>query len=120
MARVFGSITVSANAVAFQTKGDFEITVGGEVLTSIVGKDGRRHGSSVEHVSGSIEGTITASEDLDVNALFNLRNADVQVDFEGFSWQVVCSDADFTGPRTFNTAEGEIPVKFDGDITVLR
>lgn len=119
MARIFGTITVSANAVNFQTKGDFDIIIGGAINTAIVGKDGRIHGYSVEPVSGSVEGTITVTEELDLVALYALTNGDVQVDFEGFAWQVVVSGATYTGPRSFNTGEGEVPVKFDGDVTLL-
>jgi hypothetical protein len=120
MANIFGTIELAANAVPFQTKSGFEVVIDGEVKAAITGKDGEIHGYSVEHVPGSVEGAITVDSQLDLRALFDTTDADVQLSFRGFNMTIVISDATFTGNRSFSTDEGEVPVKFDGKVTVLR
>lgn len=120
MALTFGTIRVSANAIPFQTKTGFEIMLQGGVRTAIVGKDGAIHGYSVEHQAGSIEGAVTYAEGQDLQALFDLSGADVQLEMTGVGITFVVSEAEYTGPRSFSTDEGGIPFKVDGIITVLR
>lgn len=120
MANIFGTIRVLENAIPYQTKTGFDLVIDGEVRTPIVGKDNEIHGYSVENVAGSIEGAITFSDSLDLRALFDGNGSDVQIEFDGVNLRYVVSDAVFTGPRSMNTDEGEIPVKWNGKVTVLR
>lgn len=115
MARVGGVLGLTVNGLVLQVKGDFDYVPTGVKRTPIVGKDGLLHGYTEEPESGSIEGTITDRADLDTKAMYDTTDATVTLKL-GNGKTIAGTNCFYSGDRKGNTAEGELTVKWNGNV----
>ena len=98
----------------FLLKGDPEFDIGGEKRTVIRGKDGQRHGNSVEIVGSRISGTTTNTSELDIALMRETKDATITLECPNGK-TVSFPHCVFTGDPTVSGAEGEVSFEFTGD-----
>lgn len=112
--RVAGKIYFSVDGVQHSAKGDYTYNLGKSKRTTIVGADGV-HGYKEEPKTGFIEGVITDHKDLDLGELQELDGVTVTLELANGK-TIVGSNAWYAHDGDVNTAEAEIPVRFEGDV----
>lgn len=118
MGRIGGTIQFIINGVTFRAKSNYDVRFDGEQRESVMGQDGR-HGHKTTQVPGMLSGTISVTDDVSIRDIIDVTNGTVElVGPNGASY--ICSDADYTGDRTYNTEEGELNIQFDGLIEEVR
>lgn len=110
----FGTMIISKDGVDLLTKGAFTIVTGGAIPTTMMGVDGKDHGSTEEHVPSSLDGTITVEDSTDIVGILNTNGATIQLELVGFTKNFVLSNARQTGDRSMDGKEGVLNVKFEG------
>ena len=111
---VAGLYKMSIDSIPFLLKGDPEWDVGGKKRTVIRGKDGQRHGNSVEVVGSRLSGTTTNTSELDIAALRETKDATITLECPNGK-VVSFPHCVFTGDPTVSGAEGEVSFEFTGD-----
>lgn len=113
-----GLISLQLNGVIHDAKGNFTVGLARTKREGIVGADGM-HGYKESPVVQFIEGAVTDRGTLDVDALVNFKDGTVTL--ESASGKVyVARNAYYAGDGTLTTEEGEIPVRFEGEIEEVR
>ena len=119
MTRRAGIIQLQINGSRLDAKGSFSYSLGRHVRESIVGSDGI-HGFMEKPQPAFIEGEITDSPDLDLDALVRTEGATVVLQLAvgptGPAKAIVLGDAAFIGDGTANSEEGNIAVRFESDV----
>lgn len=108
----FGILQFQINGEVYRAKGNFTYNVGGEQRESVMGADAF-HGFKVTRVPGFIEGEITDSPELSLEAIKHVRDATISLTLEGGK-VFVLPGASQVGEATGNTEEGNIGVRFEG------
>jgi hypothetical protein len=110
--RVGGLLFVKVNGQLLQAKGAFDYNFGVDKKEAVVGADGV-HGFMQKPQVPFVEGSITDSDELDVQTLFETRDATVTLELANGK-VFVLEEAWFAGDGQGNTEEGEISVRFEG------
>lgn len=107
-----GIIQVQVNGVMYEAKGDWSYNLGRPMREAIVGADAV-HGFKETPQVGFIEGAVTDSGGLDLNALTTIEDATVTLVVANGK-TIVLRSAWYAGEGTVTTGEGEIGVRFEG------
>lgn len=110
--RVGGIIFVKVDGEQFRAKGNWTYNLGKPKRKMIEGSDSI-HGFSEMPQVPFIEGVITDSDDLNVEALLLVRDATVTLELANGKI-VVLREACFAGDGNGSTEEGEIEARFEG------
>jgi hypothetical protein len=113
-----GIISLQINGEVQDAKGSFTVGLARTKREGIAGAD-RMHGYKESPVVQFIEGAITDRGTLDLDALVHFKDGTVTL--ESASGKVyVARNAYYAGDGTLSTEEGEIPVRFEGEIEEVR
>jgi len=110
--RVGGIILFKIDGELFQAKGEFTYNLGVAKREGVVGQD-QVHGFKEMPQIPFIEGSITDSDELDLESFLNLRDVTCTLELANGK-VVVLRDAWFAGDGNVTTSEGEIEVRFEG------
>ena len=110
--RIGGTIQFKINGETFLSKGSFSYNIGVPKKEMIAGSD-QVHGFKEMPQIPYIEGAITDTSELDLEALQTLRDATVTV-FLANGKTVVVEQAVYAADGVVTTEEGEIEVRFEG------
>ena len=110
--RVGGIIELKAAGNVYAAKGAFTYNLGRPKRDPVMGHSGY-HGYKELPQEGFIEGVVTDSDDISLETLVTIKNAQVTLTLANGKI-IVLRDAVFTGEGTGNTEEGEISVRFSG------
>ena len=110
--RVGGLLFLKVNGELFQAKGEFTYSINATKRESIIGVDGI-HGFSEMPKSVYVEGSITDSDELDLGALQEVRDATVTLELANGKI-IVLREAFYASDGEVSTSEGEIAVRFEG------
>jgi len=113
MARIGGKILVKADGKQYRAKGSWTYNLGKDKKEKVVGMDGV-HGTKVTPQVPFIEGAITDSGTLSVEALLDLEDATIILELANGKI-ISLAGADFAGDGNVTTEEGEIEARFEGD-----
>ena len=106
-----GIIYFKADGVLYSAKGDFTYDIGRPKRDAIVGSDGV-HGFKETPKPAFIEGEITDSSDLDLDALVQLEGVTSQLELANGKI-IVLRDSWYAGDGTVNTGEGNIALRME-------
>lgn len=110
--KIGGTIFVTVNGERLQAKGEFTVNPGIPKKNAVVGKDGA-HGFMEEQRAAYVEGSITASADLDVEQFLLVDDATVMVELvDGRTFMLY--NAWNASEGDFKTDEAEMDVRFEG------
>ena len=112
MSRIGGKITVNANGQQYRAKGSWSYNLGIDKREGIAGSDSV-HGYKETPVVPFIEGTITDSADLSMEALLKIKDATITLLLANGKL-ISLADAWFAGDGNGSTEEGEIDARFEG------
>jgi hypothetical protein len=120
MERRAGIIQVSINGTRIDAKGEFTYNLGRPKREPIVGDDGI-HGYTETPQVGYIEGALTDSSNLDLDAMLRLEDATVTLGLAvgpgGPQKTIVARSAVYAGDGEAKTREGEIQFRvISGDM----
>lgn len=113
MATIAGLCFIKIDGRSYDAPGDFNVTIGGPVLTAIPMANGTIY-NSIEIKPGKISGTISTTIGLSVVQLKNARNITVQVQAANGS-SYILKNAFFTGEGEVNVKEGSFAIEFQGN-----
>ena len=111
--RIGGIVILTADGQVLDAKGSWTWNLGQPLRTPVDGAD-RPHGFTEVPQTSRLEGVITYTEDLDVKALLNLKNATISMGL-GNNKTFILSGAYFGGEGDVTTEEGEIAAMFYGE-----
>jgi hypothetical protein len=118
MKRRAGIIQITGNGQRWDAKGNFSYNLGRPKRTTIQGAD-KMHGYMEEPQAAFVEGEITDSKDLSLDALVTGEGLTIVLQLavgpSGPAKAVVLKDAAFTADGTGNSKEGNIPVRWESD-----
>jgi len=110
-----GIISLTLSGEILDAKGNFSYNLGQPMREGIVGSD-RVHGYSEKPQIPFVEGEITDRFDLDLkNSLFALTDGTITLQV-GNGKTVVLRGAWFAGEGNVQTEEGNIAVRFEGEV----
>lgn len=112
MSRLAGLIELTVNGVLLQAKGNFTYNLGQPKNEMIVGAD-RVHGHKSTVQVPFIEGEITDSSDLDVEAFLNISGATVVLSLANDK-KIMLRDAVNAADGNIQTEEANIQFRFEG------
>jgi hypothetical protein len=107
-----GILFLKINGNIYDAKGNFSYNLGREKRESIVGAD-KVHGYKSMVQPAFIEGEITDSADLDLEALILTDDATITLELANGK-VIVLRNAWYSGEGTGQTEEGNIAVRFEG------
>jgi hypothetical protein len=110
--RVGGIIFIKVDGSLLNAKGEFTYNLGIPKRTGVVGQDATHGFSEVPQIA-YIEGTITDTDELDVESLLETRDATVTLELANGK-TIVLSEAYYAADGAVTTAEGEIEARFEG------
>jgi len=110
--RVGGLLFLKVNGELFQAKGEFTHNINPVKRESVVGQDGV-HGFKEEPKVRFIEGSITDSDELDLEDFYQIRDATITLELANGK-VVVLREAFYAADGDVTTSEGEIQVRFEG------
>jgi len=110
--RVGGILFIKVNGELFQAKGEFTYNLNPVKRESVVGSD-TVHGFKEEPKPLFIEGAITDSDELDLVAFQQIRDATVTVELANGKVAVL-RQAFYAADGDVTSSEGEIQVRFEG------
>lgn len=110
--RVGGIIFFKVDGELFQAKGEFTYNLGIAKREAVVGQDAT-HGFKETPQVAMIEGSITDSDELDLEAFLNIRDATCTLELANGKI-VVLREAFYAGDGNVTTSEGEVEVRFEG------
>ena len=109
--RVGGIIEIKLDGRILDAKGDFTYNLGLPKREAVMGSDGV-HGYKETPQVAFIEGIITDRDDLDLKDLLASKEVTVTLTLANGK-TIVLRDAWYANEGTGNTAEGEIPFRFE-------
>lgn len=112
MSRIGGKIFVKSDGQQYRAKGSWTFNLGVDKREGIAGSDSV-HGYKEMPVVPFIEGTITDSADLSLEALFKTKDATITLELANGKI-ISLTDAWFSGDSNVTTEEGEIDARFEG------
>lgn len=107
-----GVITLKANGVVYDAKGNFTYNLGRKKRTMIAGAD-RVHGPVTAVQVPYIEGALTDDGDLNVAALMDVTEATLTLDLASGK-QIILRRACYAGEGNITTEQGEIACRWEG------
>lgn len=107
-----GILFLKVNGNIFDAKGNFSYNLGREKRETIVGAD-KVHGYKTTVQPAFVEGEITDSATLDLQALVEMDDATVTLELANGK-VIVLRNAWFASEGTVQTEEGNIAVRFEG------
>jgi hypothetical protein len=110
--RVGGTIYFKVDGAQYKAKGGFSYNLGQPKREGVVGADGV-HGYKESPQIPYVEGEITDSADLDVQAFLNLTGVTVTLELANGK-TILVRDAWYAGEGKTQTDEGNIEVRFEG------
>ena len=110
--RIGGIVFIKADGVSLQAKGSWTFDPGVNKKEMVAGSDGV-HGYTEVPKPARLEGVITDSADLDVEALYSLNDATLTIEFANGKLGVV-EEAVYSGDGEATSEAGEIAVEFQG------
>lgn len=110
--RVGGIIFFKVDGELFQAKGEFTYNLGLPKRESVLGQDAN-HGFKELPQVPFIEGTITDSDELDLEAFLLIRDATCTLELANGKI-IVLREAFYAGDGNVTSSEGEIEVRFEG------
>jgi len=110
--RVGGILFFKVGGVLCNAKGSFTYNIGAAKREAIVGADSV-HGFKEMPQVPYVEGSITDSDELDLETLLNLRDTTVTLELANGK-VIAIEEAFFAGDGNATTEEGEIEVRFEG------
>lgn len=110
--RIAGMLQLKVDGTVYPGKGDFTYNLGFPKREAIVGTD-ITQGYKETPQTPFIEGAITDLPGFDLTALVKIKNASVTIEL-GNGKLIHLEQAWFAGEGTPSSAEGEIPVRFEG------
>lgn len=110
--RVGGVIFFKVDGELFQAKGEFTYRINPTKREMIAGQDGV-HGFKEEPVVPYIEGSITDSDELDLEGFQAIRDATVTLELANGK-VIQLREAVYAHDGEVTTSEGEIGVRFEG------
>lgn len=110
--RVGGIVFLKTDGQLLQAKGEFTYNLGVPKRESVLGPSGGPHGFKEEPQVPMIEGSITDSDELDLEALLKFRDGTVTLELANGKI-IVLREAFFAGDGNASTSEGEIEVRFE-------
>ena len=110
--RVGGIIELKVNGAVYAAKGSFSFNLGRPKRETVMGHD-TIHGFKETPQPGFIEGNITDSSELSLEAVVKMQDATVTLTLANGKI-IVLRDAVFTGEGTGTTEEGEFAVRWEG------
>lgn len=110
--RVGGIIFLKVDGELFQAKGEFTYNIGVPKREAVVGQDAV-HGFKEEPQVAMLEGSITDSDDLDLQAFVEVRDATITLELANGKI-IVLREAFYAADGNVTSSEGEIEVKFEG------
>jgi len=110
--RVGGILFLKVNGELFQAKGEFTYNINPFKRESVVGQDGV-HGFSETPKAMFIEGSITDSDELDLEGFMAIRDATATLELANGK-VIQLREAFYAADGDVTTSEGEIQVRFEG------
>ncbi len=110
--RVGGIIFFKVDGELFQAKGEFTYRINPTKREMVAGQDAI-HGFKEEPVVPFIEGSITDSDELDLESLLLIKDATATVELANGK-TIVIRDSWFAADGNVSSSEGEIEVRFEG------
>ena len=110
--RVGGIIFFKVDGELFQAKGEFSYNLGQPKREAIVGQD-NTHGFKELPQVAMIEGSITDSDELDLESFVTIRDATVTLELANGKI-ISLKEAFFAADGNVSSSEGEIEVRFEG------
>ena len=110
--RIGGKIFVKANGQQYRAKGSWTYNLGADKREGVVGSDAV-HGYKETPQIPFIEGSITDSKDLSMEALLATKDATITLELANGKI-ISLSDAWFAGDGNVSTEEGELEARFEG------
>lgn len=110
---IAGIIEVKINGEVQQAKGNWTYNLGKPKVEPVLGADNSVHGFMGKTQAARIEGEITDRQDLDMEALVQLRGATVTLSLSNEK-VIVLKGAAYTGDGDAQTEEGNIQAVFHG------
>lgn len=107
-----GLIEVAVNGNLLQAKGNFNYNLGANKRDAIVGSD-RVHGYKELPQVPMIEGEVTDSPDLDVEALVKTKDATITLSLANGK-VIVLREAWYAHEGNIGSEEANIPIRFEG------
>jgi len=111
--RVGGIVIVKSNGHQYQAKGSFTYRLSVPKKEAVIGSDSV-HGYKETPVVGFIEGSITDSKELNLEALQKTTGATVTLNLANGK-TIGCKDAYYAADGDGTTEEGEIQFRFEGE-----
>lgn len=108
-----GTLFVKVDGVQYDAKGNFTYNLGAPKRDGIVGPD-RVHGYKELPQIPMIEGEITDSSDLNLEAFLNISDSTVTLELANGK-VFVLRNAWYAGEGNVQTEEGNVQVKFEGE-----
>lgn len=110
--RIGGTLFVAVNGTRLAVKGNWTIGFGQPKREAIVGMD-QVHGYKETPQANFIEGEASATPDLDVPALLNVREATITAELANGKVAVL-RDGWQAGDGQLGTEDGVLPLRFEG------
>lgn len=110
--RVGGLLFLKVDGELFQAKGEFTYNINPVKRESVVGQDGV-HGFKEEPKVQFIEGSITDSDELDLEGFYAIRDATIVLELANGK-VIQLREAFYAADGDVTTSEGEIQVRFEG------
>jgi len=110
--RVGGILFFKVNGELFQAKGEFTYNINPVKRESVVGQDGV-HGYKEVPTAVFVEGSITDSDELDLEAFQAIKDATVTLEVANgkvYQWR----EAFYAADGDVTSSEGEIQVRYEG------
>lgn len=102
---------ITINGVRMLAKPGFSANAGRPLRTAVVGDDGV-HGYTETAQVAFLEGSVTITEDIDIEAVLETTGATVVAEFGG-SLRFIYRDANFAGEGTYSSDEGELAFRME-------
>ena len=108
-----GFIAVQIDGEIQEAQGEFEYNVGSPQRTALLGSDGKVHGYTEEAQVPFISGIVTDRQSLKVAQLTRMDGVTVSLTLANGK-VIVLRDAWYAGDGNVNTAQAQVPVRFEG------
>ena len=112
--KVAGTAYLRVDGKQYRVVGNFTYNLGRPMLEPKIGADGM-HGFIEKQQAARIEGEVTYTDDVDLEALTAISDATCTLELVSGKI-VVIRNGGFTGPGDATTEEGNINFKFEGPI----
>ena len=110
--RIGGIITFKVDGMQYAAKGNFTCNLGIPKKEAVMGSDGFHGYKEIPQVA-FIEGEITDNISVDIKKMIELKDSTILLN-QANGKSVVLRNAYYAHEGTWNTDEGNIPVRFEG------